>query len=91
VSPEANGAGALRVDLTGRRAIVTGGGRGIGRAITLALARNGADVAVVYRQDQQAAETVADEARAHGVRALALQADAADGAAVQAMAEFVVA
>jgi len=81
---------SLQVDLKGRRAIVTGGGRGIGRAIVLGLARNGADVAVIYRQGQEAAETVASEARALGVRALALQADASDGAAVQAVVARVV-
>ena len=80
----------MQVDLNGRRAIVTGGGRGIGRAISLGLARNGADVAIVYHRGTDAAEATAAEARAAGGRAMAVQADTAEPASVQAMVERVV-
>lgn len=59
--------------LDGRCALVTGGSRGIGRSVALALARAGADVAVVSRKTQ-ALESVADEVRAFGRRALAVTA-----------------
>ena len=74
---------SIQVDLTGRRAIVTGGGRGIGRGIALGLARCGADVAIVYRQGAEEAEATAAEVTALGRRALAVQADTSDGASVR--------
>jgi 3-oxoacyl-[acyl-carrier protein] reductase len=71
--------------LDGRIALVTGGSRGIGRGIALELAREGADVAVNYRRDEEAARaTVADIERL-GRRAVALQADVAEWPAVEAM------
>jgi NAD(P)-dependent dehydrogenase (short-subunit alcohol dehydrogenase family) len=74
-------------DLRDRRAIVTGGGRSIGRALALGLARSGADVAIVYRERADAAEATAAEARAEGVRALTIQADSGDEAQVHQMVE----
>jgi 3-oxoacyl-[acyl-carrier protein] reductase len=69
------------IDLAGRRAFVTGGGRGIGRATVLLLARAGAAVAVGYRARAADAEaTVADATRAGG-RAMAVAADLGDPAA----------
>ena len=64
----------LEIDLGGQVAIVTGAGRGIGRAMVLELARAGAAVAVVARSEDQLTETVA-LIEGEGGRALALPAD----------------
>jgi 3-oxoacyl-[acyl-carrier protein] reductase len=66
--------------LEGRTALVTGGGKGIGRAISQALAGMGARVVVNYRADAAAAEQTA-----HEVGGLAVRCDVTDGEAVQAM------
>lgn len=63
--------------LEGKTALVTGGGTGIGKAIAFALARAGANVAVVNRSSIDAARQVAREIEAMGRRSLALQADVA--------------
>jgi len=65
----------LQVDLKGKTALVTGSSTGIGRAIALALARNGADVAVNYLQSAEAAREVGAAIRATGRRCLLVQAD----------------
>ena len=69
----------------GRIALVTGASRGIGRAVALALAAEGADVAVNYAGSEKAAQEVAEAIRAMGRRALVVQADVSDAEAVQKM------
>jgi 3-oxoacyl-[acyl-carrier protein] reductase len=64
--------------LQGRVALVTGASRGIGRAAALALARQGADVAVGYGSNAEAAERVAEEVRALGVQATTVGAELRD-------------
>lgn len=72
---------------THRAALVTGGGRGIGRAICLALAAQGYDVAVNYAASSAAAEKTAEDCRAYGVQAVTLQADVTDPAACQTLVD----
>src|SRR5207253_10109614 len=72
--------------LSGRNAVVTGGASGIGRAICLRLARDGADVAVLDL-DQAGGRQVADEVAALHRRAAAVEADVASGAGVRAAVE----
>jgi 3-oxoacyl-[acyl-carrier protein] reductase len=72
-----------------RVALVTGGGRNIGRAIALELGSFGFDVGLLVRSDLDAAEGVAEEVRALGRRSVALAADVRDAAAVTTMADRV--
>jgi NAD(P)-dependent dehydrogenase (short-subunit alcohol dehydrogenase family) len=71
-------------DFENKKALVTGGSRGIGRAVCLELARRGADVAFIYRSRDADAEATAAEVRALGRRALALKTDLASAAGVGA-------
>ena len=72
-------------DLTGKLALITGGGRGIGRAIALELARRGADVLVTYVRHPEAALSVASEVRSHGRSAETFKVNVADATGVQRM------
>ncbi|MFM0325158.1 SDR family NAD(P)-dependent oxidoreductase [Caballeronia glebae] len=76
---------AHTLDLNGRVALVTGGSRGIGRAISLGLAASGASVAVNYRQRENEAANVVAEIERIGNRAIAVRADVSIGDDVTAM------
>jgi len=71
--------------LEDKKAIVTGGGRGIGRAVALAFAKEGADVVINYRSNDAAAKEVVDEIKKLGRKAVALKADVASYQAAKAM------
>lgn len=73
--------------LFGTRALVTGGGRGIGKGICLALAEAGADLVISYRGNVEAAEATAAEIAAHGRKATIVQADMNDEAAIGRLVE----
>ena len=79
----------MDLQLEGRVALVTGGASGVGRAIALALAAEGAAVAVNYRSSAEQARAVVAEIAAAGGRAIACAADVSDLAAVRAMVERV--
>ncbi|MFJ1808386.1 MULTISPECIES: SDR family NAD(P)-dependent oxidoreductase [unclassified Streptomyces] len=70
-------------NLVGKTALVTGGNRGIGAAISRRLAAQGADVALTFARNKDQAETVAEQIRAEGGRSLAVAADAADAAGLR--------
>lgn len=71
------------IDLEGKSAVVTGGSRGLGRAIALRLATQGADVAISYRGNEAAAAETVAAIEALGRRALAVAADVRDPAAAE--------
>ena len=77
------------MSLQGKCALVTGGSRGIGRAVCLELARQGARVAVNYAGNAAAAEETVQAWAALGAEAFAIQADVADAAATEAMVKEV--
>ena len=74
-------------DLTGKTAVVTGGSRGIGRAICLKLAGQGANIVLNFAGNEAAAEETRSQCEALGVRALAVKGDVADAEACNALIE----
>lgn len=78
------------MDMKGKRCLVTGGTRGIGRAIVLDLARAGANVAFTYARSKEAAAEVASLVEQEGVEALHFQADAVDTARAEEVIASVV-
>ena len=77
----------MKLGLDGRVALVTGGARDVGRAIALALAAEGAGVAINYHNSRAGAEAVVAEIKAAGGRAIAVQADICDLTAVKGMVD----
>ncbi len=77
------------MSVTGKTAVVTGGSRGIGRAVCLELARGGVNVALCYAGNQTSAEETADRCRALGVKAMAMRCDVSDAGEVKALMDAV--
>ena len=75
----------MKGKLEGKRALVTGASRGIGRGIAKAFAEAGANVAIGYRRDRAAAEAAVEEIEALGRKVFAFAADVRDAAAVETM------
>ena len=78
------------MDFTGKTAIVTGGSRGIGRAVCLELAQGGANIVLCYAGNDSAAMKTAADCEAIGVKAIALRCDVSDSAQVGALVEAAV-
>lgn len=75
------------MNLTGKVAFITGGGRGIGKGCAMALARAGADIALTYRRDNDSAQQTVSEIEALGPKALALQCDVSEEEQVESAAK----
>jgi acetoacetyl-CoA reductase len=75
--------------LAGRRALITGGAKGIGRAIAQALAGEGADIAINYQSSESAANSLADELASLGRKTLLLQGDVGERSTWNSMIEKV--
>lgn len=80
-----NSAASNNLSLEGQVALVTGAARGIGRASAIAMAAAGADIAINYQHSAEAAESLAAELTAAGVKSIPVQGDVADSGQVAAM------
>lgn len=76
--------------LTGKRVLITGGDSGIGRAVALHMAREGARVAILYHSDEDSARETREGIEAEGAEALVLQGDTGDSASCKRTVEAVV-
>ena len=65
----------IKLDLKGKTALVTGGAKGIGKTISIAMVENGANVAVNYNTSEESANVLVEEFVANGNKAVAIQAD----------------
>lgn len=79
----------MNLDLVGKRALVTGGSRGIGRGVALALARQGVLVAACYQQESEAVSSLAEELKRYNPKNTLLQVDVSNRDSVAQMAENV--
>jgi len=77
------------LSLTGKNALVTGASRGIGRAIAVELAKNGANIAISYVNNKDKAEEVVNEIKRYGVKAIAVKADVSQEEEVLNMVKIV--
>ena len=84
-SPPVEDMQAGQINLSGRVAMITGGGRGIGATISLVLAQAGADVVINYNTSEQEAKRIKDKIEAAGGRAAVLAADVGDSAQCAAL------
>ena len=78
------------MDFTGKTAIVTGGSRGIGRAVCLELARGGANIVLCYAGNDGAAQKTLSDCESMGVKGIALRCNVSDAAQVTALVETAV-
>ena len=77
------------MELKGKVAIVTGGNGGLGRRISFALAKNGVDVAIIFKESEQEAKSVSDEVRSFGVNSFPFQCDISKSEDVKSMLKAV--
>ena len=84
-APQEGARGATGPTLTGKVVLVTGASSGIGRAVALACAEAGADLALTYRANRHGADDTAESVRRHGRRAELLSVDVADDLALETM------